>query len=308
MPELDAVSATLRAHRGLITREQALATGLSPGAIDHRVRAGRWELVHPTVYRLAGAPRTWHQDALAATWWMARRGVAALSHLAGLCLWGLGSGLGRPTIEVTVDHETRPRHSEVRVHRTRHLPPDHVAERLGIPVTSVERTIVDCAGRITRGRLERVVEDAIRMRLTTASALDSIVDELAGQRRRRFGIVREVLDQRRPGGDAAADGELELAAWKLITASGLPLPVRQHVVTVDGIDWSIDFYWPHQRVGLEIDGYAAHQGLTAFRQDRRKLRALTVAGCRIVSATWDDVTGRPDALIADLERALRRAA
>ena len=132
--------------------------------------------------------------------------------------------------------------------------------------------------------------------------------EFRGRRTRRVGVLRELLDARRAGGDGAAHGNLELATWRLIISSGLPPPRRQHVVTVEGVDWSLDFYWPEQRVGLQTDGYGAHQGLTAFRQDRRKLRALTAAGCRILPATWDDVIRRPDAIVADLARALRGAA
>ncbi len=37
-------------QRGLVTRGQLLACGLSPGAIDWRVKTGRLHLVHPGVY------------------------------------------------------------------------------------------------------------------------------------------------------------------------------------------------------------------------------------------------------------------
>jgi very-short-patch-repair endonuclease len=239
---------------------------------------------------------------------MARHGAAVLSHRAALHLWGLGDGLRRSTIEVTVAHATRPRSGRVDVHRTNHLPLAHLATRLGISVTSVERTLVDCAGLVSRGRLELAVENALRLRLATASDLDAVVEEMRGRRCRRVWVLRELLDARRAGGDGAAHGDLELATWRLIAASGLPMPRRQHVVNVDGVDWSVDFYWPRHRVGLETDGYESHQGLVAFRQDRRKLRALASAGCHVLPATWEDVTHRPEALVRDIERALRRAA
>jgi hypothetical protein len=308
MGELPEISARFRTQRGVITRRQARDLGLTCASIDRRLSSGRWEVVHPTVYRLVGVPRTWHQDALAATLWLDVDAPALVSHLSALHLWGIDTGLARPAIEVTVPSANRRRSSRVRVHRTRHLPPHHVTERLGISVTSVERTLVDCAGRLGRGRLENAVEDALRLRLTPVAKLDAVVDEFGGRRTRGVGVLRAVLDQRRPGGDAAADRDLELATWRLISASGLPLPIRQHVVVVDGIAWSVDFYWPEHRVGLETDGYGAHQSLSAFRQDRLKFRALTAAGCRILPATWDDVTRRPDALLDDLSRALRLAA
>ncbi|MGH2796002.1 MAG: type IV toxin-antitoxin system AbiEi family antitoxin domain-containing protein [Actinomycetota bacterium] len=53
-------------QHGLFTRKQAAASGATKAIISWRVRAGRWQRVYPDVFRLAGNPRTWRQDALAA--------------------------------------------------------------------------------------------------------------------------------------------------------------------------------------------------------------------------------------------------
>ncbi len=39
---------------GVISRNQALEAGMSPGKIAWALRSGSWATVHPGVYRLAG--------------------------------------------------------------------------------------------------------------------------------------------------------------------------------------------------------------------------------------------------------------
>ncbi|SRR6266851_4949606 len=47
---------------GLISRDQAIRTGMSERAIGRRLGAGRWHQVLPGVYRLAGALASWEQS------------------------------------------------------------------------------------------------------------------------------------------------------------------------------------------------------------------------------------------------------
>src|SRR5690242_16501161 len=94
---MDAVVARIASKQfGLVTRDQALAAGLSEDAIGRRVRSGRWVRLHPNVYRLAGAPDTWEQRILAAV--LAAGPTAIASHLSAAVLWqvpGMDARLGR---------------------------------------------------------------------------------------------------------------------------------------------------------------------------------------------------------------------
>jgi hypothetical protein len=63
-----AVNAILRQHSELITRPQALAPGLTPGALRSRVRAdGQWTIVLPGVYLSHNGVLTSAQHEIAAT-------------------------------------------------------------------------------------------------------------------------------------------------------------------------------------------------------------------------------------------------
>jgi hypothetical protein len=65
---------------GLVTQPQATALGIGPDAISRRMRAGEWERVLPSVYRLASVAPSGRQAALAATLWAGPDSV--VSHAA----------------------------------------------------------------------------------------------------------------------------------------------------------------------------------------------------------------------------------
>jgi hypothetical protein len=93
------VEALAEVQYGLVTRTQA-GEYLSPNAIDRRVRSHRFVAVFPGVYRIAGAPVTARQRALATTLWA---DPARVSHLVAGRLLRLP--MPRPEqIDVIVEH------------------------------------------------------------------------------------------------------------------------------------------------------------------------------------------------------------
>src|SRR4051812_37744418 len=67
MSEIDAAIAALaRTQYALFTGKQAQTIGVTPKTMRTRLASGRWERVHPGVFRVAGAPLSWKGRALAA--------------------------------------------------------------------------------------------------------------------------------------------------------------------------------------------------------------------------------------------------
>lgn len=56
-------------QHGLITRKQALSSGMTARAIDWRLQTGEWSNERPCVHRLAGVPSSWEQRLHAAMIW-----------------------------------------------------------------------------------------------------------------------------------------------------------------------------------------------------------------------------------------------
>jgi predicted transcriptional regulator of viral defense system len=138
-----------RRQHGLVTHAQALEV-LSIHELKERLRERRLEPLRRGVYRVAGAPESWHQHLLAAC--LAAGDGAAASFRAATFLWGL-NGFSSEVLEVTVPGRRRTRLDGVVVHDSRVTGPLHVATRSFIPVTSAARTLCDMTTWLPRGRL-----------------------------------------------------------------------------------------------------------------------------------------------------------
>lgn len=149
-----------RQQFGLVTRAQARQAGLTDRQIDHRLRTGHWLRVVPRIYRHGAWPATFEQRALAACLAL---DDAVASHRTAAVLEGVHGG--RPAnVEVSVLAGRGHRSPIATVHQVRHLPEaDRVVVR-GVPCTSVARTIVDLAPRLSPPQLEEAVDRAVVQR------------------------------------------------------------------------------------------------------------------------------------------------
>ncbi|MGI8983232.1 MAG: type IV toxin-antitoxin system AbiEi family antitoxin domain-containing protein, partial [Acidimicrobiales bacterium] len=110
------VAALAERQHGVFGRGQAVALGVTPSAVQHRLRTGRWELVRPGLYRLPGSPRTWEQRLMAVT--LAAGPGAVASHCSSAALLGLAGFRRTGRFDVTIPRSRRSRHSDATVHRT----------------------------------------------------------------------------------------------------------------------------------------------------------------------------------------------
>lgn len=288
----------------LVCALQARALGFSPAAIQRRVRAGLWGRVLPAVYKVTGAPATDRQRVRAAALWAG--GGAAVSHASAGWLWSLDGFSAPRSPEVTVPRRRGPSSDLVVVHRTLALPDADRAEVDGIPVTAPARTVIDVAARLGDEALEAAVESGFRLGLYRDSLLRWRVEELGGTRRPGCGPLLAILDARGKGA-SALESPLEVRAWRVLMRTDVPTPVRQHWVRGRSRWFRLDFAWPDRKVGVECDGYTPHGGRIAFRRDRRKLAALAGLGWLMIPVTWDDVTRRPQEVLAEIRGALAEA-
>lgn len=68
-----------------------------------------------------------------------------------------------------------------------------------------------------------------------------------------------------------------------------------------------DLYWPG--LVVEVDGWSAHNGSTAFQADRRRQNELVVElGLAVLRYTPVDIRERPEQVVSQIRGALRRLA
>jgi hypothetical protein len=289
---------------GLVSRTQALAVGMSPRAIQHRVVNALWTPVHPRVYLMPGVPPCWEQDEVAAYLWA--EGFA--SHRAAARLWELPGLSSYARCEITVTHCHLPPRCGIVVHFTNRMLPHHRTMLKGIPVTTIERTLVDLGAVVSRPRVAMAVDDALRRRITTLRKLRRCLAESAGRGRRGAGVIRPILAERY-GLDRAPESPLETKLLALLKQSPLPTPELQYEIW-DGPRFvaRVDFAYPERKLAIEVDGFQFHAGRESFDRDRRRLSAISALGWRLQLVTKADIDDLPDATINRILSTWRQAA
>ncbi len=273
----------VRQH-SLILRDQALACGLTDRMIRTRVTTGRWAVVSPGLYRIAGVPVTWHQRALAAC--LIAGPGAVVSHRAAAVVWGV-SGFRPGPLDITVPPGQSGRNALARVHRSA---VDGV-RRDGVPVTRPSRMVTDLAGVVRGDALEEAVDDVLCRRLCR-------LEDLPAQ-----GRLRELLAAW--DGDGLPEGVAEMRVVRRLLAAGLPQPVRQYEIWVGGeLIARVDLAYPEYRLAMELDGFRWHAGRRAFRGNRRRRNRIEGVGWRLLEAAPEDIGD----LVAGAAAMVRRAA
>jgi hypothetical protein len=262
---------------GLVTTRQLRDLGWTTDAVAHAARRGRLVAVRRGVWRTAGAPVSREQIWLAAV--LAVPG-SVLSHGTAWAGWGLRYPPERDAVDLLVVRGRAPAAAGVRCHRTIALPPSHLA-RIGVlPVTSVERTIVDACGLVSPAQLERTVMDAVRRRLTTLPQLARCLDEVPVSGRRASAPLRDLLADRIPAWQPG-DSDPEADVVEFLVKNRFPKPAQNVKVLVDGEQYEVDIAWVDIRCGFERDSVQFHGDVFAFHRDRKKWRALRRAGWRV---------------------------
>jgi hypothetical protein len=264
---------TARRQLGLVTSVQLAQLGWTHHAVLHLVRSGKLAAVRHRVYRTAGSPVTAEQAVLAAV--LAAGPDAVLSHASAAALWGFRRVPTVEGVEVTVESWSQPRLAGVVGHRTNSLPGHHRTRLRATPVTTAERTLIDCCGRIVPEALSGAVNDGLRRGVVTLPRLARVTDEVPRSGRRPIAPMIEVLRAKVPGYDPG-DSDPEVALVESLVAAGFATPSQQVRVVFEGRTMFVDVGWPELRVGYEYDSLEFHEH--RFHEDRDRLRRLKRAG------------------------------
>src|SRR5215212_7481417 len=199
LPAVDAEHELARwaqVQHGLVTREQARSAGFSARQITRRLEAGCWEAVRRGVYSGGWVPPSWEQAVLAVVLAVGRPSTAC-GATAGR-LWGVPIP-PQPAIDVLTLACRRVRLEGVRQHRVQEFQLADVTARRRIPVTTVARTLVDCAPALSAPEIGRAIDDALRRRVLELDDLVACIERLPAVGRRRLSGIGGALADRLPG-------------------------------------------------------------------------------------------------------------
>ena len=282
---------------GYVRRDQLVNQGLSPSAIDRRVKEGVITLVTPGVYIVI--PSNDHVDLLRGAVLTLSKAVVSHQSAAHVLEFPRLPAL-RPA--VVVPSNTTHRFPGVTVRRCDDLVDSDIVEIDGLPVTNIPRTLFDLA------RLLRFREfDAIGESLVIAGMMDLEQFELMTRRlaRRGKGGSRHARDflEIRAGSDRQAT-VLERKGRQVLSNGGLPEPIPQFP-----IPWAthrrFDDAYPDGKIAIEWDSRAWHEQRAAMAADRRRDREAAAHGWVVLRFTWDEITKKPHEIVTAVTTLLR---
>jgi hypothetical protein len=297
-PPEDVVALARRQH-GVVSTRQLRDAGVTRSKLRTKVRRGDWSRMLQGIYRVGAAEATWEAQLQAHL--LAAGEEAVASHQAAAALHGL-EGFHRARLEISVPRNCSYNHEGVLVHRSTDLQLVSSATRKGLPVTPVVRTLLDLAAVVPQPRLHRAIEDARRRDLVSWTGLTRSL--VAHARPGRLGItaLRSIVDEHQDEVLATENG-FEFLVMSLLKENGLPEPVPQYEVCLDGDRYRVDLAYPWCKLAIELDG-SKHIERSTFETDRPRQNALVLAGWTVLRYTWRFYVRSSAGIVRDVRTAL----
>jgi very-short-patch-repair endonuclease len=273
--EAAVVALALRQHR-CVARRQMDDIGVSSATIARWV--ARWRLwrEYPGVYVVGPPPLTLNGRRMA--WVLAAGQDAVLSHRTAAAMHGVFVDHGTKVHVTTPAAGARGLRSFM-AHQRRLDPPDRT-ELDGIPVATLERTLIDIAATEHPDRLAKAFERAEELQVLDLDKIRAACDRSKGQR--GVGRVRALVEVYEPQDPRLIRSRLEKGMLRLLDEHRFPRPL----VNLDLHGWEADLYWPeHSRV-VELDGWQGHRTKAAFERDHDRDLALEARGYGVGRISW----------------------
>lgn len=300
LDDLGLLMAIAARQHGVVSVAQAAEVGIDRRRLNRLRAAGLLVRLQPDVFAVAApAPGRW-QAVWAAVLQVGPPSIA--SHESSLFAHGVSHVPFVPAVSVAPGGP----HSGhgIRIHRVCDLLPSHLTQVDGLPVTTLERSVIDVASVLSRRWLEDLVDRlTIRERRTSIGALARTLRQVNRRGRRHVGRLDVVLDARLPG-EPAPRSALERDADLLLARSSLlPAPVCEYPLPGRGPGPGlVDRAWPEARLIFEIDGRRWHSREADMAKDRARDRAAAAAGWLTLRVLDEEVNSVGEAVLADIEQ------
>jgi very-short-patch-repair endonuclease len=293
-PDLRSTARAMKQH-GAFSRMQAFEDGHTSTGICRRVNEGKWNVLYRGIYVPAGVRITWKTRLMGAILKGGPETVA--SHRSAAALHGLLNG--EPAIEIVTPRKISM--PKVSVTRTR-LDASEIRTIDAIPVTKIERTLIDLAAVVSGDVLQDALDAALRKGLTVPRRVLAKLDALQCRGRKGVGTLRRLLGE---DPDAPPPSWLERRFLRLLSKLALSDFLREYPMF--GGRRRIDFAWPHLALGIEVHGAGWHPP-ARWSDDWARHNELTADGWSILHFTWQQISDEPDLVERTIRMALGQAA
>jgi predicted transcriptional regulator of viral defense system len=283
------------AQHGLISTAQLCEAGVSTAMVARWCRDGRIIRRYHGVYAVGHASLTPDGHRMAQL--LAAGPGSCLTDRSAAGLHGLLVDRRTVVDVATPRGGARNRASFVAHRRTLHA--DEITKVRGIPVTTIERTLLDVAATGRPGDLTKALERAEELRVLDLRKLRAQIRRSRGQR--GVARLRAAVDALEPADPRLIRSKLEKGVLRLIKQHKLPEPQ----VNLWLYEWEVDLHWPDLRVAIELDGWQSHKTKAARDRDYDRDLGLARHGYVTHRISWDQYCDKRADVVAALETILR---
>jgi hypothetical protein len=285
-------------QRGVLTRAQAFASGLSRDAVRHRIRTdGPWQRLLPGVYLTATGQPTREQMRIAA----ALYGGPASAITGGSALRNYGiRGAETGIVDVLVPASRKVAGAGfVTVHRTWRMPQSLICDG-PVRFAPAARAVADTVRGMTRlDEARAIVASAVQQGRCT---VEQLVAELCAGPVQGSATLRSVLAEVIAGIRSVPEADLR----GLIRSAGLPEPLYNARLYLGGVFLAQpDAWWPHFGVAVEVDSREWHLSPADWEQTMARHARMSAAGIVVLHFSPRQQRDRPDEVTATIGGALR---
>jgi hypothetical protein len=168
--------------------------------------------------------------------------------------------------------------------------------RNGIPVTSIEQTVLDLAAVAEPKLVRKALAQLDFEHKLDPAALEAV----CGHGKPGSRALKRALAIHQPR-LAGTNGPLEYDFFEWCETWRVPLPLVNH--RLHGV--LVDAYWPEHNVVVELDGDHNHSSPAQRKRDKANDLLLRSHGITVLRYDWDLVHDEPRAVYDDLMRTLR---
>ena len=261
---------------GLITRQSALSSGMTPASLQHHLsKTGRWTRALRGVYALQTGPLSTEQRWAAALLYGGGRALLGGPTAAGL--HALRAAPRTARVHLLLPHRLRrASHGFVVVRRTENMPDPWSAGPWR--VVPVARAVVDSCRDL--GRIDDVralMAEAVQQGRTSAAELSRELDIGASQ---GSALPRRVLLEVLDGVRSTAEAQ----AREIVLGSGLPAPLWNVDLFTDSGRWLCrpDAWFGAAGMALEVDSREWHMTPAGWRRTQDRHALMTSYGILVV--------------------------
>ncbi|MGO8956104.1 MAG: hypothetical protein ACLQFR_01820 [Streptosporangiaceae bacterium] len=285
-------------QRGVLSRAQTLACGITANGVQYRIRpGGPWQRLLPGIYVTTTGEPSRDQLLMAA---LVYAGPASMiTGPAALPIYSIRPPKARIVDVLVPASRQRASRGFVAIHRTHRMPRGFTVDG-GLRFAPAGRAVADAArGLAVLSEARAVVASAVQQHRCT---IHDLCVELTNGPIRDSARLRAVLAEVIDGIRSVPEGDFRV----LIQKSGLPLPIFNPQLFLNGEFLATpDAWWPDAGVIVEIDSREWHFSAEDWEKTLRRHARVSATGIIVLHITPRQLRTEPDRVLRDLANALR---